>query len=125
MTVETSSGGGSSSSGRGVAVGERELPRQTWRLRRRHSSSLHRFSSHSHLQALLKPTVLALITVMLVYRTVSAASTRVRQVPSHASFEEAFAPFACELSVVLATGLVTANNALDVLVFISTLRGTA
>lgn len=63
--------------------------------------------------------------MMLVDWTVSAASTGIRQVPSDASFEEAFTPFASELSVVLPTGLVAAYNALDVLVFISTLRGTA
>lgn len=125
MTVETSSGGGSGGRSRGVTVGERELARQSWRLRRGHSTSLHRFSSHPHFQALLKPTVLALVTMMLVDWTVSAASTGIRQVPSDASFEEAFTPFASELSVVLPTGLVAAYNALDVLVFISTLRGTA
>jgi hypothetical protein len=49
------------------------------------------FSPHAHLQTLLKPTVLALVPVMLIDGTVPVPSTRVREISSYASLEEALA----------------------------------
>jgi len=49
------------------------------------------FSPHAHLQTLLKPTVLALVPVMLIDGTVPVPSTRVREISSYTSLEEALA----------------------------------
>jgi hypothetical protein len=49
------------------------------------------FSPHAHFQTLLKPTVLALVPVMLIDGTVPVPSTRVREISSYTSLEEALA----------------------------------
>jgi hypothetical protein len=41
------------------------------------------FSPHAIFEALLEPAVLALVPVVLVYRTVFTAPALVRQVPAH------------------------------------------
>lgn len=76
--------------------------------------SLYGFASHSRLDALLEATVLALIAMMLVDGAVAITATGVREIPSDASFEEALASFAGELSVVLPGALVSADDTLDV-----------
>lgn len=50
------------------------------------------FSPHAHLEALLQPTVLALVTVVLVHRAVAVTTARVAQVPTYAPLEETLAP---------------------------------
>ena len=72
-------------------------------------------TTHSRLQTLLKPAVLALVSVMLIYGTISVASTRVGQVPPDGAFEERLATFTCELAVMFAATLVTTNNTFDML----------
>jgi len=72
------------------------------------------FSSHSRLDALLEATVLALVAMMLVDGTVPVPSARVCQVPTNRPLEEALAPFARELSIVLSGTLVAADDALNV-----------
>ncbi|KAF7404614.1 hypothetical protein HZH66_003520 [Vespula vulgaris] len=54
-------------------------------------STMHTFPAHAHLQALLQPAELALISVMLVDGTVPGSPTRVRQVPPDTPLEEALA----------------------------------
>lgn len=49
------------------------------------------FSPHAHLQTLLKPAVLALVPVMLIDGTVPVPSTRVSEISSYTSLEEALA----------------------------------
>jgi len=49
------------------------------------------FSPHAHLQTLLKPTVLALVPVVLIDGTVPVPSTRVCEISSYTSLEEALA----------------------------------
>lgn len=51
------------------------------------------FSPHAHLEALLQPTVLALVTVVLIHRTVAVATARVAQIPADAPLEETLAPY--------------------------------
>ncbi|KAL2745209.1 hypothetical protein V1477_006626 [Vespula maculifrons] len=53
--------------------------------------TMHTFPAHAHLQALLQPAELALISVMLVDGTVPGSPTRVRQVPPDTPLEEALA----------------------------------
>jgi len=52
---------------------------------------VHTFPAHAHLQALFQAAKLALVPMMLIDRTVSAAATRVREVPPDAPLEEALA----------------------------------
>lgn len=52
---------------------------------------------------------------MLVDWTIPVGTACVSQVPSYAPFEEAFAPLASKLAVVLAAGFIPAHHALDVL----------
>ena len=49
------------------------------------------FSPHAHLQTLLQPAVLALVPVMLIDGAVPVPSTRVREISSYTSLEEALA----------------------------------
>lgn len=51
--------------------------------------------------------------MVLVDWTIPVGPARVREVPSHAPLEEAFAAFARELTVVLAARFVPADHALD------------
>ena len=69
------------------------------------------FSSHADLEALLEPTILALVPVMLVDGAVATAATCVCEVTADRSLEEALASLASELSIVLAARLVTTNDA--------------
>ena len=46
---------------------------------------------HSHLEAFLQPTVLALVAVVLVYGTVSVPSTAVGQASTNGPLEKTFA----------------------------------
>ena len=73
------------------------------------------FPSHANFKAFFEAAVLTLIAVVLVDRTVPVGTARVREVPSYAPLEEAFAALASELAVVFATGFVPAHHALDVL----------
>jgi hypothetical protein len=50
------------------------------------------FSPHAHLETLLEPTVLALVSVMLIDGTIPVPPTRVCEVPPYTPFEEALAP---------------------------------
>jgi hypothetical protein len=45
-------------------------------------------SPHSHFETLLKPAVLALVSVMLIDGTVAIATTCVRQVPPDGAFKK-------------------------------------
>ena len=49
------------------------------------------FSLHAHLEALLQPTVLTLVSMVLVDRAVLVPSALVSQVPSHRPLEKALA----------------------------------
>lgn len=81
------------------------------------SSSLDRFSPHTHLEAFFQAAILALISMVLVDRAVSVRTTRVGQVSSHTAFEETLAPFARELAVMFPARFVTAHHAFFVGVF--------
>lgn len=72
-------------------------------------------SSHAHFETFLEPTVLALVSVVLVDGAVPVSPAGVGEVPSDAPLEEALTPFASKLAVVLATGLVPADHAFDLL----------
>ena len=73
------------------------------------------FFPHAHFEALFQSAVLALIPVVLVYRTVLVAPAGVGQVPSDGAFEETLAALAGHLPVVFPAGLVAADHALEVL----------
>lgn len=55
---------------------------------------MHTFPAHAHLQAFFQAAVLALVSVVLVYRADAIPSTRVRQVSPHAPLKKTLA--ACE-----------------------------
>ncbi len=57
---------------------------------------------HPHGEALLKPTILATIAMMLGHFTVLVATTLVSQLFANRTLEEAFAPFATDCSIVAA-----------------------
>lgn len=97
----------------GVPVCQGELT-VVW-LRRWHPSSLNSFPSHADFEAFFQATVLTLIAVVLVDRTVPVGTTCVGEVSPYAPFEEAFAPFACELAVMFTTRFVPTNHTFDVL----------
>jgi len=71
------------------------------------------FFLHAEFEAFLESAVLALVTVVLVDRAVVAASTRVRQVATHRTLEEAFASFARRNAVMFTGTFVTAYDALQ------------
>lgn len=77
------------------------------------------FSPHADFQALLQPTVLALVPVVLVDGAVSVPPAGVGEVSSHWALKEAFASLAGELTVMLPTGLVPAHHAVHVGDFVS------
>lgn len=66
--------------------------------------------SHSHLETFLQTTVLALVPMMLVNRTVPIAPALIGQISSDAAFEERLASFARKLSVMFATGFVSTDH---------------
>lgn len=80
--------------------------------------SHHTFSSHADLHTLLKPTVLTLVAVMLVDRTIPRSSASVREISSHASLEERLASLTCKHPVVLAWWLVATNWTFDLTSFL-------
>ena len=51
------------------------------------------FSPHPHFEAFLESTMLTLISMMLVHRTVFVTSALVRQVSSHRTLEKALATY--------------------------------
>lgn len=55
---------------------------------------------HAHLQALLQPAELAAVAVVLVDDAVLATPTAVGQILPHAPFEETFATFTTDSSIV-------------------------
>ena len=73
-----------------------------------HSDSHHLWYEHCRKTP---TTTLTLVPVMLIDGAIPVPSARVGQRPPDGSFEEALAPFARELSVMLARTLVTAHNA--------------
>lgn len=75
-------------------------------------------SSHSHFQALFEPAILTLVPMMLVNRTVPIATARIRQIPPDAPLEKRLAPFARELTIMLAGRLVAAHHAFDMLLLL-------
>lgn len=79
------------------------------------TKSPNTFPSHADFEAFFEAAVLALITVVLVDRTIPVGAACVREVPPYAPLEEALAPLASELAVVFAAGFVPADHALDVL----------
>ena len=72
------------------------------------------FSSHADLETFLESTMLTLVAMVLVDRTVSTTSTRVGEVTTHRALEEALAAFARQHAVVFAGALVTAHDTLGV-----------
>ena len=61
------------------------------------------FSLHAHLEALLQPTVLTLVSMVLVDRAVLVPSALVSQVPSHRPLEKALATWRGEIGPMFAT----------------------
>lgn len=57
---------------------------------------LHSFSLHSTVETFLVTTILTSVALLFIDDAILFLSTRVRQVLSHGSLEEAFAPFATE-----------------------------
>jgi hypothetical protein len=78
---------------------------------------LDSFSPHADLETFLEPTVLTLVAVMLVDRTVATAATCVRQVAANGPLEETLASFARELSVMFPRTLVAADDTFDTRLF--------
>lgn len=76
------------------------------------------FPPHADFEAFLEATVLALVAVVLVHRTVPVGPAGVGQVPPDAAFKEALTSLTCELSVVLPAGFIPANDALDLLALV-------
>lgn len=68
------------------------------------------FSFHSHGHTLLKPTVLAAITCVLVDDTLLFLLARILQVFLNSSLEETFASFAAEDGVVIPRAFVAAHQ---------------
>jgi len=69
-------------------------------------------ASHADSEALLESTVLALVAMMLVDRTVATAAARVVEVATDRALEETLAALARQHAVVLAGALVAADDAL-------------
>ena len=61
------------------------------------------FSPHSNFDAFIQPTILTLVTMMLVNRAVAISSACIRQVPPHASLEKTFAPLTSILPIMFPT----------------------
>ena len=57
------------------------------------------FSSHPHFEAFLKSTMLTLVSVVLVNRTVFVPSALVCQISSHGTFKKAFAAYKKKIKV--------------------------
>jgi hypothetical protein len=68
------------------------------RLRAPLSLLLHRFPLHATIEAFLVTTVLTSIPLLLVDDTILILSTRIRQILSHSSLEEAFAALTAKKS---------------------------
>lgn len=75
--------------------------------------SCRTFLLHAELEAFLEPAVLALVAMVLVDWTVVVSSTRVRQVSTHRTLEEALTSLTRQYSVMFARTLVTADYALE------------
>lgn len=61
--------------------------------------TIHTFSFHAHRQTFHVATVLASVSLTLIYDTVSVISTGVGQIFSHSSFEETFTTFTTEKKI--------------------------
>lgn len=101
-------------------VEELVLQAREWRLRGRDPTSLNSFSSHPHLYTFSKSAKLALVPMMLVYRTISATAARISQIASNTPFKKRFATFARKLSVVFPGAFVPTDHTLNILIFVST-----
>jgi len=74
---------------------------------------MHTFLIHAELEALLKSAVLALVTMVLIDGTVMVSATRVGQITSHRTLEEALAALARQYAVMFTGTFVSANNAFE------------
>jgi len=72
---------------------------------------LDTFSSHADLDAFLEAAVLALVTMVLIYRAVATASARISQISTNRTLEEALAAFARQHAVMLPGTLVATDDA--------------
>lgn len=84
-------------------------------LRWRDATSLNGLASHADFDALSQPTVLTLVSVMLIDGAVARSSTSVAEVAANAAFEKRLAAFTGKHAVVLSRGLVTADCAFHLL----------
>ena len=119
-------------SGRGVGLSTQQLrnqlghwrPRERFDARRargtagrwtgermRDAASLHGLLAHAHPEALLEPTVLTLVPVVLINLTVTVGPAGVAEIAADAALEETLAALAGEHAVMLSTGLVPAHHA--------------
>ena len=80
-----------------------------------YSAWLDGLFSHSHFEAFLQSTMLALVPMMLVNGAVFVSPACVGQISSNWPLEKALAPLACNLSIVFTTGLVRTNHADQIL----------
>lgn len=81
----------------------------TWKLLTR------TLASHADFDALSQPTVLTLVSVMLIDGAVARSSASVAEVTANAAFEKRLAAFTGKHTVVLSRGLVTTNCAFHLL----------
>ena len=80
------------------------------------------FSLHAHLEALLQPTVLTLVSMVLVDRAVLVPSALVSQVPSHRPLEKALATLTGDLAIVFPAALVRADDTYEIPLWVTILQ---
>lgn len=89
-------------------TGSTQLNTASWYFRPTHTHTFplhtHTFPLHAHGEALLVATVLAAVSLSLVYQALLVVSTRVGEVFTHGPLEEAFAPLTAVHAVVLSCG---------------------
>lgn len=69
----------------------------------------HTFFLHSNFHAFVQATILTLISMMLINRTIPTASARISQVSPYAALEETLAAFASVLTVMLSTWFISTH----------------
>lgn len=69
----------------------------------------HTFFLHSNFHAFVQTTILTLISMMLINRTIPTASARISQVSPYAALEETLAAFASVLTVMLSTWFISTH----------------
>jgi len=79
-----------------------------------YSTTLDGFFSHAQTEALLQTTVLTLIAMMLVNRTVMIAPAGVCQICSDRSLKEALTSLTGKLSIVLPRAPISTHHTLDI-----------